>query len=79
MRFSITALPDPNLTFRMSTPVTLATARRSRARNWFFTLNNPEFALDTIFEDNPAINYATWQLEIGESGTEHFQGKRQII
>lgn len=57
---------------------TLPTGNRSRARNWFFTLNNPEFALDTLFEslfESEQISYAGWQLEIGErTNVVHYQG-----
>lgn len=56
---------------------THAAIPRSRARHWFFTENNPEGNLDVIFEhllSAGIIDYATWQLEIGEEGTEHYQG-----
>lgn len=55
---------------------TLRPQDRSRARHWFFTENNPEGALDVLFGELFAegkIDYATWQLEIGEDGTEHYQ------
>lgn len=42
------------------------------ARNWCFTLNNPKQLLD--WELCPAVRYAVYQEEIGESGTHHFQG-----
>lgn len=51
--------------------------QRTRARHWFFTENNPEGALDAEFGDLLAaglIDYCTWQLEIGDDGTEHYQG-----
>lgn len=50
---------------------------RTRARHWFFTENNPEGNLDVVFGDllsNGVIDYCTWQLEIGDNGTEHYQG-----
>lgn len=49
---------------------------RSRARHWFFTENNPIGNLDVVFEGllDGIIDYATWQLEIGENGTVHYQG-----
>lgn len=42
------------------------------ARHWTFTLNNPEGLLD--FTDYPNVRYAIYQEEIGEEGTNHFQG-----
>jgi len=56
-------------------------APRSRAHHWFFTENNPVGALDGLFEslrDNGTIEYCAWQLEIGEEGTEHYQGYVQF-
>lgn len=44
---------------------------------WIFTHNNPEHALDVVFEQLHAkgdLVYAIWQLELGESGTLHHQG-----
>lgn len=51
---------------------------RHRARNWLLTLNNPEgdinVELELLFNSGIGlIDYATWQLEIGEEGTEHYQ------
>jgi len=43
------------------------------ARNWVFTLNNPERQLVWESDDN-IIKYAVWQLERGEQGTPHYQG-----
>lgn len=40
--------------------------------SWCFTINNPTTLLD-VGEDT-LVRYAIYQLEIGESGTEHFQG-----
>lgn len=45
----------------------------SMALNWAFTINNPEQELDHL-SSVPEISYAVWQLEIGESGTPHYQG-----
>nr|QTE03556.1 MAG: replication-associated protein [Prunella montanella CRESS-DNA-virus sp.] len=44
----------------------------ARARNYVFTLNNPDGLLDpTILKD---CVYLLYQEEVGESGTHHFQG-----
>lgn len=44
-----------------------------RSVNWVFTLNNPPavFSLERTFAD---AKYGVGQLEVGESGTRHFQG-----
>lgn len=42
----------------------------ARARNWCFTLNNPEGELPE-FDD---VRYVAWQLESGSEGTQHWQG-----
>lgn len=52
----------------------------SQVKNWIFTLNNPtespeEFA-DKI-EALSAFKYLSFQVEVGENGTEHFQGISQ--
>lgn len=50
---------------------------RPQAKYWIFTENNPKGALDGLFEseyDNGNLEWAAWQLEVGENGTEHFQG-----
>jgi len=55
--------------------------QRSRARHWFFTENNPEGELDVLFDDLLSlgiIDYATWQLEVGDDGTEHMQGTKKF-
>lgn len=49
-----------------------------RTRFWCFTLNNPDGNIDVDLENDPAVRYAVWQLEIGEEGTEHFQGYLEI-
>ena len=54
---------------------TAAQKRQWRARCWCFTWNNPDQEL--IGEDVGAwehVNQAAWQLEIGDQGTEHYQG-----
>ena len=42
------------------------------ARDWVFTLNNPE--IDEIQWDEKKVQYAVWQKEVGEQGTPHLQG-----
>jgi hypothetical protein len=41
------------------------------ARNWMFTINNPD---DTDDPNAWGVKYVVWQLEEGESGTPHYQG-----
>lgn len=56
---------------------TLKPQERSRARHWFFTENNPEGDLDVLFGTlftEGKLDYVTWQLEVGDDGTEHHQG-----
>lgn len=51
------------------------------SRYWVFTLNNPEGLLDVDFEDAIAVGtivFATYQHEVGENGTEHFQGYLEL-
>jgi len=40
------------------------------SRAWVFTLNNPTEEL----KFGPEVKFATWQLEQGENGTNHYQG-----
>lgn len=47
-------------------------------RNWCFTLNNPDGLLDVEFEQWDGLRYAVYQHEVGENGTEHFQGFVQL-
>ncbi len=51
---------------------------RQKAKNWIFTLNNPSDAST----DNPTtwtgVHGLKYQLEVGESGTPHFQGVVQF-
>jgi len=42
-----------------------------KGRNWFGTLNNPDAWMPV--EDWQYLKCAVWQLEIGESGTVHYQ------
>lgn len=39
---------------------------------WVFTINNPTELLD--FGEDDLVRYAVYQLEVGDSGTPHFQG-----
>lgn len=64
----------------MSDNFTIAPRDRTRARHWFFTENNPEGDLMALLETYVAdgiIDYATYQLEVGEDGTEHHQGTKK--
>jgi hypothetical protein len=51
-----------------------------RSRNWSFTLNNPAQYFDDVdykqdpLPEWPGLVYRCYQLEVGENGTEHFQG-----
>ncbi len=47
----------------------------TRSTNWIFTLNNPG---DQLVWPDDKVKYAVWQQEIGENGTEHFQGYLQL-
>lgn len=48
-----------------------------KARNWLFTLNNPSES-DEVFLERvktwPKLRFVTFQREVGEQGTPHFQG-----
>lgn len=44
----------------------------AKARNYCFTLNNPQTQLS--FEQQEKVRYVSWQKERGENGTEHYQG-----
>lgn len=49
----------------------------TRYRYYVFTLNNPTEAPDAFadrIEQLTGFKYLSFQIEIGESGTEHFQG-----
>jgi len=48
--------------------------QESKAKNWVFTVNNPEVGAVLTPEEWPQAAYACWQLEEGESKTPHFQG-----
>ncbi len=49
-----------------------------RSRVWFFTGNNPKEEGDAFYasklDANPVVEYAKFQREVGEEGTEHLQG-----
>jgi len=50
---------------------------RPEAKHWCFTENNPEGELNVLFAElfaQGTIEYSVWQMEVGEEGTEHFQG-----
>lgn len=49
----------------------------SQAKNWCFTINNPEDELDHLAGVGN-IGYGVWQLEIGANGTPHYQGYLQL-
>jgi len=52
----------------------------SRFRNWVFTLNNPDGLLTPDLDwvvDDP-VHFLAYQLEVGDSGTEHFQGYLEL-
>jgi len=53
-------------------PVTRSKMPVLQVRNAVFTINNPENVLE--FENNSCVRGCVWQLERGESGTEHYQG-----
>ncbi len=49
----------------------------SKSRNWCFTLNNPTYIEDDTIQCEKferTCKIFCYQLEIGENGTEHFQG-----
>lgn len=46
----------------------------SKARNWLFTLNNPEGLPDGDELLSSGVTYAVFQEEVGENGTHHLQG-----
>ena len=50
------------------------------ARFWCFTVNNPDGSLDTDLEAwlGNGLKYAVYQHEVGEEGTEHFQGYLEL-
>lgn len=45
-----------------------------KVRNWCFTLNNPELAIDIDKLLSADTKYITFQQEKGENGTLHLQG-----
>lgn len=48
--------------------------RNKRARNWCFTLNNPDVAVQEVLRAQAEVRFACGQTEVGEGGTEHVQG-----
>lgn len=46
--------------------------KRVRARNWCFTINNPEEGW--THPTDPEVRYCVYQKEVGEKGTPHIQG-----
>lgn len=44
------------------------------AKNWCFTLNNPQNDITDQLQATPDLIYAVWQLEEGAMGTPHYQG-----
>lgn len=50
-------------------------SKMSRARNWCWTINNPEVKPHALIN---ASSYTIYQLEVGENGTEHYQGYSQF-
>jgi len=48
--------------------------QESKAKNWVFTVNNPEELAVLTPEAWPSVQFCCWQKEVGESGTPHFQG-----
>jgi len=48
--------------------------RNSHAKNWCFTLNNPDLDEEQLLDRLSESKYCVFQLERGENGTPHFQG-----
>jgi len=48
----------------------------SQHRNWCFTINNP--TTDQLFKSQTQIKLCTASLEVGESGTVHYQGYLEL-
>lgn len=46
------------------------------SRSWCFTVNNPLGPLDL---SDKQIRYSVYQLEVGESGTRHYQGYLELV
>lgn len=49
-------------------------------RFWCFTLNNPDGSLDVTMEEwlGNGLAYCVYQQEVGENGTDHFQGYLEL-
>ncbi len=45
----------------------------ARVRHWCLTVNNPSNDDRVLFNDYTDVRYAIWQLEVGDSGTPHYQ------
>lgn len=53
--------------------------QNNRSRSWLFTINNPNDANDAIVKamakgEPEWVEYFVAQMEVGESGTPHWQG-----
>lgn len=54
--------------------------RNMNSRRWCFTVNNPDAGVALDLEDIRLIStYMVWQLEIGDNGTNHFQGYVEFL
>jgi len=51
-----------------------STPRVSPLKKWCFTYNNPDLGFMDIFMNHYRVMKYVFQLEVGDSGTEHFQG-----
>lgn len=66
---------------KRSNAVAFPSRSAQKVRNWCFTLNNPAMtgaAFLDLLKNLPHFRYCVFQLEIGESGTRHFQGYLQF-
>lgn len=48
----------------------------AQSRFWCFTVNNPEGNINVDLQGK--VRYAVWQHEVGEAGTEHYQGYLEL-
>lgn len=54
----------------------------SAAKNWCFTINNPtDFEKEClkVLHLDASVQYIIWQVEEGEEGTPHVQGKQIVF